>query len=234
MKFTNKRNKSNNNNDKKKSKSRRPRVLGLSNTIKTGAGPVHTFVRSSQVGFQIASTGFVPNVGLVNFANFSIWVTPQSAYIWGNASNYIIASMPGYTDIAALFDEVMIDSVDLAIYAMNLESTTNVGSALILLITDYNDKNAPTSQGDVLQYQDAKPVPLLSQFPYKEKQVPKMLSYTLDSAGISQPSTPIRGFVRSNLDVEHYCRKGCFLQTPTATQNYTAVFRYTYKCRIVK
>lgn len=202
--------------------------------IKNGIIPVHTFQRTSQVGIQIASTGFVPTVGVANFANFSIWYTPQSAFIYGNASNYIIANMPGYTDIAGLFDEVMIESVEMSIYATNLESTVNTGSALILLNTDYNDKNAPTAQGDVLQYQDCKPVPLLTQFPYKEKQTPKLLTYTLDSAGVSQPSKPIRGFFRSNLDVEHYCRKGCFLQTPSAVQQYTVVFRYTYKCRIVK
>lgn len=229
----------NNKNNKRKSKktsgrSRNGTNNPKGNSIRNGIIPVHTFQRTSQVGVQIATTGFVPSVGTVNFPNFSIWYTPQSAFIYGNASNYIIANMPGYTDIAALFDEVMIESVEMSVYATNLEATTNTGSALLLLTTDYNDKNAPTSQGDVLQYQDCKPVPLLSQFPYKEKQTPKLLSYTLDSAGVSQASMPIRGFFRSNLDVDHYCRKGCFLQTPTAVQQYTFVFRYTYKCRIVK
>jgi len=151
--------------------------------------------------------------------------------------NIITASVAGYIDIAALFDEVQIESMEMSIYATNLEqlpTVSNFGSCVMALCTDYNDKNAPTSIGDVLQYQDAKVIQPVSQTPYKEKQVPKLLSYTLDSAGISQPSMPIKAFVRSNLDVEHYCRKGHILASPSQVQQYTFLFRYTLKCRVVK
>jgi len=199
-----------------------------------GSIPVHTFVRSSTVGVFIGTNGFMPGVGLVPFLGFSIWCTPQSTFIYGNSANYITVSTPGFSDLAALFDEIMIDRVEMSIYATNLEASTAAGSANALMITDYNDKVAPATVGDVLQYQDCKAIPLLSRFPYKEVFAPKMLSYTLDSAGVSQPSTPIRGFVRSNLDVEHYCRKGYLIQTPSTTQPYAFVFRYTYKCRVTK
>lgn len=231
----------NNNNKKRNTKKTSGKRNGRSaprkdvtNSIRTGLIPVYTFQRTSQFGINCGNSGFIPAVGLVPFTRFTIWYTPQSAYLWSNASNYTVVSMPGYTDLAALFDEVMIESVEMSIYTTNLEGTVNVGSALMLLITDYNDKNAPASNDDVLQYQDCKAIPILSQFPYKEKQNPKMLSYTLDSAGISQPSMPVKGFVRSNLDVEHFCRKGCLLQAPSGTQTWNFVFRYTYKCRVCK
>lgn len=168
------------------------------------------------------------------YRGFSLWFSPQAAYIWGNATNYIVSIMPGYTDLSALFDEVMIDRVEMSVYPTNLENFSNTGSATALMITDYNDKNAPVLADDVLQYNDCRCVPLLSRSPFTEAYTPKMLSYTLDSAGMSQASTPIRGFVRSNLDIEHYCRKGWLISAPTLTQVYTFVFRYTYKCRISK
>lgn len=230
----------NNNNEKRKNKKtsngrrRANRPKSNIDNMRMGNLPVHTFTRCAQTSLRIGANGIIGDIGLVPYKNFSIWYTPQSVFIYGDAANYIIVSIPGYTDLAGLFDEVMIESVDMGIYATNLESSTNVGSVIMILSTDYNDKIAPTSNTDLLQYTDCKFIPLAHKFSYTEKQNPKMLSYTLDSAGISQPSTPIKGFVRSNLDVEHYCRKGSLLQTPTLTQVYTAVFRITYKCRVVK
>lgn len=182
----------------------------------------------------IGTTGIVPAIGIVPFLNFSIWFTNQSAFIWGNATNYITTSVPGYSDLAALFDEVMIDTVGIEIYSTNLEALTSTGSSVMVMCSDYNDHNAPANSADVLQYKDCKAVQLLSQFPHKEKVAPMMLGYTLDSAGVSQPSEPTRGYVRSNLDIEHNCRKGSFLTVPLTQQFYTVLFRYKYKCRTVK
>jgi hypothetical protein len=182
----------------------------------------------------IGTNGIVPAIGIVSFLNFSIWYTNQSAFIWGNASNYITASIPGYSDLAALFDEVMIDTVEVEFYCTNLESLTGTGSSVFVLCSDYNDHNAPASVADVLQYKDCKVVQLLSTTPYKRKMEPMMLSYTLDSAGVSQPSEPHRGFIRSNLDIEHNCLKGSFMTVPLTLQYYTVLFRYKYKCRTVK
>lgn len=207
---------------------------GPRNSIGNGVNTVHTFQRCCSMPLQIGINGIIPAVGIVAFINFSIWFTNQTAFIWGNSSNYSASSVPGYTDLAALFDEVMIERVEIEIYSTNLESLTNTGSAVMLLISDFNDHNAPANASDVLQYKDCKCVPLLSRFPYKETVSPMMLSYTLDSAGVSQPSHPIRGFIRSNLDVEHNCRKGSFLTVPNTTLIHTVLFRYTYKCKIVK
>jgi len=183
---------------------------------------------------SIGTTGIVPAVGIVPFVNFSLWFTNQSAFIWGNASNYITTSIPGYSELAGLFDEVMVDTVEIEFYATNLESLTNTGSSVFVICSDYNDHNAPANISDVLQYKDCKVVNLLSTLPHKEKVTPMMLSYTLDSAGVSQPSAPSRGFIRSNLDIEHNCRKGSFMTVPSTVQQYTVLFRYNYKCRIVK
>jgi hypothetical protein len=199
--------------------------------------PVHTFTRTANINMVIGSTGMVPGVGVVPFLTFSIWYTNQSVYIWGNSSNYSVVSIPGYSDLAALFDEVQVDKVEMEIFATALENpalASNTGSNLIVLCTDYNDKNPPATNGDALQYADAKIIPLLTRSPYKETQVPKFLSYTLDSAGTAQASRPDRGYVRSNLDVEHFCRKGSIMAASNISSYYCFVFRIKYNCRVAK
>jgi len=229
------------NNNKQSIKQRAPRKKtvrngksSLTNVIRIGSNPIHAFSRCAQVPLTIGTNGIIPAVGIVPYLNFSIWFTNQSAFIWGNASNYITTGIPGYTDLAALFDEVMVDTVEIEIYATNLEALTGTGSSYFVMASDYNDHNAPANITDLLQYKDCKVVSLLTGIPHKEKVAPMMLSYTLDSAGVSQPSEPVRGFIRSNLDIEHNCRKGSFMTVPLTVQYYTVLFRYNYKCRTVK
>jgi len=217
-----------------KGKNKTRKSGNISNIIRVGSNPIHTFERCAQVPMGISVNGIIPSIGIVAFVNFSIWHTNQSAFIWGNASNYITTSIPGYSDLAALFDEVMLDSVDVEIYATNLEALTNTGSTVFVMCSDYNDHNAPANISDVLQYKDCKVVQLLSTSPFKRRVQPMMLTYTLDSAGVSQASEPHRGFIRSNLDIEHNCIKGSLMTAPSTLQQYTVLFRYYYKCRTVK
>jgi len=205
------------------------------NNIRLDAPKVHTFTRTVTINQNIGTSGFMWQVGIFPSPNFSIWYTPQSVYIWGNSTNYSVASVPGYADLAGLFDEVQIERVDMMIYPVTLESAGVLsGSSTLVLCTDYNDKNAPPTYTDVLQYEDCKAVALLTRSPYSEVHIPKLLTYTLDSAGVAQPSTPVRQYVRSNLDTEHYCRKGSCLTLPPGIQNYTFVFKYKYNYKIVK
>jgi hypothetical protein len=183
---------------------------------------------------QVGINGIIPAIGIVPYVNFSIWFTNQAAYIWGSATNYITTSIPGYSELSALFDEVMVDTVEIEFYATNLEALTGTGASVFVMCSDYNDHIPPANISDVLQYKDCKVINLLSTIPYKEKVAPMMLTYTLDSAGVSQPSAPTRGFVRSNLDIDHNCRKGSFMTVPSTIQQYTVLFRYNYKCRTVK
>jgi len=147
-------------------------------------------------------------------------------------------SIPGYTDIAGLFDEVKIDSVELTIITGNdpspASSLTNTGSAVIQMATDYNDKNAPTSSGDVQQYADVKSIRLANNFQYKEIIRPRFLTYALDSAGAPIASSPKQGFIRSNLDIEHYGKKGAFVLTSPGSIYTLWSFKYKFICRTAK
>lgn len=183
---------------------------------------------------QCNTSGYSWNVGIVPSAQFSIWFTQQAVYIWSNASNYSVGFVPGYSDLAALFDEVMIEKIDMTIFSANDPTTSGTGSAQIAYCRDYNDKVAPSNSGDVLQYSDAKAFNMANNFINKMTLYPKYLTFSLDSAGTSTASTPKRGYLRSNLDTDHYGFKGAFINIPPNSMYHTYYFKYTYKCKTAK
>jgi len=169
---------------------------------------------------------------------FSLWFTNQNAYIWINASNYSTVAIPGYSDLAALFDEVKIDAIEISIITGNDPNPPGgggaTGSAVMVMSTDYNDKNAPATFGDVQQYADVKTIRLANNFVYKTILRPKFLTYTLDSAGSPIASTPKSGFVRSNLDIEHNGKKCAILLNSPGIIYSVFSFKFKFVCRTPK
>lgn len=197
---------------------------------------VHTFVRTCHINQAVGTTGFVPQVGLVAFDKFSIWFTNQNAYIWGNSSNYSTVAVPGYSDLAALFDEVRIDAVEITINCLQDAQVFGGGggSGLMALCSDFNDHVAPTAIGDVQQYRDCQTYNMTVNRPVKIIVRPKFLTYSLDSAGSPIASSPKTGWIRSNLDIDHNCLKGTFVANNPAAGTYCFTFRYKYSCKIEK
>lgn len=183
----------------------------------------------------VNTTGFIPGVGVTPFANFSIWFTNQNAYVWGGTTNYSTVAVPGYAELAGLFDEVKIDAIEMTINPTNDANLYGgSGSGVIVLANDYNDHTVPSATGDVQQYADCRTIPMTVNHSYKCVVRPKMLTYTLDSAGQAIASTPTSGFFRSNLDIDHNAIKGSFLISPPGAGFYIFTFRYKYVCKTQK
>lgn len=197
-------------------------------------GPTtYTFIRTTNINIDATTTGFDFAVGIVNSAEFCIWFTTQSVYLWKDSSNYTVSSIPGYAEIAGLFDEVKIDAIELTIMSGCDPTSSNNGSGAIALCTDYNDKNAIPLL-DIQQYADCRTVLLSNAYIHKEVIRPRFLEYSLDSAGTAQASTTRRGFTRSNLDIEHYGIKGAMMLVQPNTQRIVFQFKYKYVCRVQK
>jgi hypothetical protein len=71
--------------------------------------------------------GYSFDIGLSRAQTFAIWFTQQDVFIWLNASNYSQVSVPGYSDLAALYDEVMIDRIDITMFTGNDPTTSANG-----------------------------------------------------------------------------------------------------------
>jgi hypothetical protein len=122
----------------------------------------------------------------------------------------------------------------MAIYTGTDPTSANGGSAQIILARDYNDKNAAASVGDVQQYSDVKIMNMANNFVNKYIIQPKFLTYSLDSAGLPVSSTPRRGYIRSNLSVDHYGIKGAFINNSPNDQIHTYQFKFVFNCKVAK
>jgi len=180
------------------------------------------------------TNGYSYDIGLGTSQTFCIWFTNQDCYIWSSPTNYSIVIIPGYADLAGLFDEVMIERVDIKIYTGTEPTTSNSGSAQIILAKDYNDKNATATVADVQQYSDVKSMNMSNNFVNRYSIQPKFLTYSLDVAGAAVATTPKRGYVRSNLTIDHYGIKGAFINNSPNDQIHTYQFKITYRCKIAK
>ena len=212
---------------------RAPKKISLARSMKSPL--MHTFIRQASINQTVSTAGFVWQVGIVPSGNFSIWFTNQNAYIWASASNYSTVAIPGYADLAALFDEVKIAAVEITIIAANDPNIYGSnGSGVLCFAKDFNDHNAPSGTGDVQQYADCKAYNPQPGNPIVLNVTPKFLTYSLDSAGVPVASSPTIGFVRSNLDIEHNALKGSFLLSPPGSGQYVFTFKYKYICKVSK
>jgi len=221
--------------DRKRSRVYKPSYLSRSSLSRSmRPSGVHTLTKCTSLKMRSNTAGYSFDVGVGSSQTFCIWFTNQDAYIQASATLYSVSFIPGYADLAGLFDEVMLDRVDIKIYTGTDPTTSAGGSAQIILAKDYNDKNATALVGDVQQYSDVKSMNMSNNFVNNYSIQPKFLTYSLDVAGAAVPTTPKRGFVRSNLTIDHYGIKGAFINNSPNDQIHTYQFRYTYKCKVAK
>jgi len=186
---------------------------------------------------QVGNSGFIGAVSpLSPFARFSIWFTTQDVFIYGpGGASYSQVTMPGISDLASLFDEIMLDAVEMTMHCSNDAQTfgTSQGSGVMILATDYNDNNAPGTGEDVQQYRDCKAIPLRSDYIHKQVIKPKYCVITNTAGGSTDAARPTRGYLRGNTQIPHNGLKGAFLLSPN---NGTIVFsfKFRYKCKTAK
>lgn len=214
----------------------RPQVK-LSRSIR--APTLHTVTKCCNLPMRSTVNGYTFDTGTSASRFFCISFTNQSAIIQLNSLNYSEIFVPGYSDIAGLFDEVFVERIEITIMTGPDPPTGGTGSnafgaAQIILARDYNDKNAPTAIGDVQQYADMRILNMSNMYIHKFTVKPKIQTYAMDATGSQVTSTPKRGFVRSNLNMDHYGVKGAFLNTSSLDQIHNYNFKFYYQCRVFK
>jgi len=220
--------------ERKRPRVYKPSYLRSSLTRSMRPSGVYTLTKCASLKMRSNTAGYSFDIGVGSSQTFCIWFTNQDAYIWANSGLYSIVIIPGYADLAGLFDEIMIERVEMQIYTGTDPTTSAGGSAQIILAKDYNDKNATATVGDVQQYFDVKAFNMSNNFVNKYSIQPKFLTYSLDVAGAPVATTPKRGYVRSNLTIDHYGIKGGFINNSPNDQIHTYQFRFVYNCKIPK
>ena len=228
---------------------RRARVAGKQRS-KAGKGQiyksvgtpngVHYFRKVATTNVRITDQGFAIGVSRTQFFSMQFNLTQFFFYI-NNTGSYQTANVPGYTEIQALFDQVMVQNVVVKMTFLT-DAANAPGSAVGAQVPqmyhciDYNDASVPASMADVNQYGNVKSKILTaSAGPIIRKIEPRFPSVVYASA-LGSTYQAKRGFLTGNVDAAHYGMKGAIsilsVGDGTTTVGYLVVdVAYTYACK---
>lgn len=126
----------------------------------------------------------------------------------GYQQNFIVSALPGSTDFSNLFDQYRIDKIELSFILDLADGALNTTTLYprLVIAPDWNDSTAPSTEDDVLQYQQAK----VFQFNAVDREFvmvikPKVASTVFRTAVTSAYQMIPAGFIDTGyLDVPHY------------------------------
>lgn len=188
-------------------------------------------------------TGSIPytqngfGVGVSNFQCLSLVFDPTGVYFYGSALNFTFFPLPNAAEIAALYDLMKIDKVDL-VWSNNTGAVTNGGtatnrSAKFLVCNDPNDGVGTTSL-DQIQQQPNKSFYSTNAIEHKWSCVPKYSRVIYQTATVSNYE-PTRGFVNANSTIPHFAIKlgisnlGSIASATTETVDFTLKYYMSLK-----
>jgi len=176
-----------------------PRVLRYNGENKITRTVVGT-IAYTQAGFAL---------GVTNFQAMSIVFDPTGVTFYGNATQSNNFALPNASEIAALYDLMRIDKVELT-WSNNTSAVSNGGtginrSAKYLVCNDSND-GVGTTALDQIQQQPNKSFYSTAGTEHKWTCVPKYSRVVYQTVAVSNYE-PTRGFVNSNSTIPHYAIK---------------------------
>lgn len=183
------------------------------------------------------SAGWI-NGGVVT-SNLCFVFTPQYLRAYNDSSSTVWGQwpIPNASELAALFDDVKIDSVELTFMGMFTQHPSNLASAQsairpIIYGTDDNDTN--TSNDIVEQLGDCKVwYPNNASGGVMKVTVKPKYNQIIYYTSVLNGYQPARGYVRSDYDIEHYALKMSMVDNGVSnsygSMNVAAKFNFKFK-----
>jgi len=190
-----------------------PRSIGRPN------GP-YSLTRTLAVRLAVGGAGSGWNIGGANYQAVSIVFDPTGANIFGSAVNFVNVPMTNAAELAALWDRVRIDKVDIT-FAPLFDKADGIATGLntnpqIVVCNDYNDGAAGTSVGNILQHSDCKHFVTNESFKWSVKpKFQRLLYYT----PLLSSYEPASGFVNSDTAIPHYATHFAIVNTANIGPN---------------
>lgn len=159
-----------------------------------------------------AALGFA--IGASTYQEMLLTFSPTAMTFWGSNVNYWPATMVNAAEIAALWERVKIDKVELSFSTdvtahalVNATAAAPTYSPLTVLIV--NDVNGPTTGGgntidQILQNTTAKEYKLGADMPIAKWTVRPKYQRLIQYTSINSANEPATGFVESGVDIPHY------------------------------
>lgn len=183
----------------------------LKRTLSSGGPSNPVFWMDESAGFQITSSGQVPSGTGFGFNLQFQFALSKMFYSLNGVSTGSI-SLPGYADIANLYDNYKIKYVQMKIwYSNNSSNNSNVSSSIqtylptIIVAKDYDDSNN-ASWSDLLQYQKVRMTQLGNGKPMVIRVKPKPQNSMYNSVSTTSygPTNSSQWIATSYPDTPHY------------------------------
>jgi len=185
---------------------RRPRmaVQRLPRTLRYNGENKITRTVNGQLAYNAA--GFSVGAGI--FQAINIVYDPTSVTFYGAAVNSVSFPIPNAAEIAALYDQIRIDKVEIT-WSSNAQANSSGGAGVIaakfLVCNDSNDGIGTASLAEI-QQQPNKEYYAADGRSHKWSCIPKYQRVIFQSVAVSNYE-PTRGFVNSNSTIPHYGTK---------------------------
>lgn len=207
-----------------------------------GLNSVHTFSKTAIGQVALNDIGFFITGTSTN--RFSMTFAQSTAYFYNFALNFVSMPMPGYVELSALFDQVMIDRVVVKFTHTQDPSQTPIAGAsnnsapMFYSAIDLNDANVPALPADIQQYSSLKSKILSVENGHVVRTIRPMFAQIIYASAVGSSYRASRGFLTNNVDVPHYGLK-CFILMTAPGVGATSLgvlnieIKYFYKCKNV-
>lgn len=191
------------------------------------------FTRTASATINIISTsGF--NIGGAGFPAISFAYDPTGVTIFGSSTSFLLAPLINSAEIAALWDRVMIDKVELTMDFIAAKAATGglTPCPKMFICNDPNNAGTGSTLDFVKQHTTCRA--LYGERPHKHTVYPKhqrLVYYT----ALSSSFEPARGFVNSDTAIPHYSTHLALESTGLADATYLSIaFKFFLRAKDVK
>jgi len=158
------------------------------------------FTRTANTSIICGPNGFA--IGASNFPALSFQFDPAGFVYYGSAVASAAVALPNAAEIAAFWDLVAIDKVEMTFTSTFDPSTVTTANLVprLIIATDYNTGGAGTSLDAIYEHSDAKPLDgTITKWTVRPK-YQRIVYYT----ALTSSYEPSRGFVNADTAIPHY------------------------------
>lgn len=179
---------------------------------------VHMFVKSVNFNIPIYDNGW--GIGATRGPGFGMRFNLASVdYTITGAANFNQA-VPGFVELSALFDQIMLDKVDVNWAFLKDPGDIpnyNYQPPVIYHCADFNDSSVPASLANVLQYGNVRHSVMAAELGEVRRSLRPNFAQIVYDGGAGPTYAPRRGFVNAISDVPHFGVKGYLNMTSAGT-----------------
>jgi len=170
--------------------------------------------RSTGFTLAVTSSGFT--VGTAAFQAITLVVDPTAATFWGNIANSVTGALPNASELAALYDSMRIDKIEVtwsSTVQASGSTTTPVSAPKFIVCTDVNGSTSGTSNAAINQQNPKEYFSIdgsSNKYTYRPK-FQRLVYYT----SLVSSYEPAVGFVNSDTAIPHYGMQIGIANVPT-------------------